>query len=150
MTVRKLGYLILRIIWKFARPLTIGVRALLVRDSSVLLVRHTYQDHWYLPGGRVEKRETLEQAIRRELDGEIEATVGGVELFGVCTNFFESKNDHFVVFITSDFTVGESMSDEIETVESFPVDDLRSDISPGSRRRIDEYTQNKRHQFGLW
>ena len=29
--------------WKIAKPITVGVRVLLIRDEEVLLVRHTYQ-----------------------------------------------------------------------------------------------------------
>jgi hypothetical protein len=42
-----------------ARPLTLGVRLILVKDGSVVLVRHTYQDFWFLPGGGVEKARRL-------------------------------------------------------------------------------------------
>ena len=70
MNLLKILYKANRLRWRITRPLTVGVRILLIRDGYVTLVRHTYQDSWYLPGGGVEKRETLEQAIRRELKDE--------------------------------------------------------------------------------
>ncbi|MGH2524933.1 MAG: NUDIX domain-containing protein, partial [Anaerolineales bacterium] len=50
----------------FMRPLTVGVKLLLVREGAILLVRHSYKPGWHLPGGGVKKGETLEQAARRE------------------------------------------------------------------------------------
>ncbi len=44
-----------RLYWWAARPVTVGVRRLLVRGQTVLLVKHTYQDQWQ---GTAEGRET--------------------------------------------------------------------------------------------
>src|SRR6185437_4117200 len=61
----------------------LGVRGLVVdrRDGGtdhVLLVRHTYVDGWYLPGGGIEAGESAQTALAREL---IEET--GVEILGL-------------------------------------------------------------------
>ncbi len=74
------------------RPITVGVRLILTNDQSILLVKHTYQQHWYLPGGGVKKGETLEQTARREMAEEVGAKLGRLRLFGVYTNFYEYKN----------------------------------------------------------
>jgi NUDIX domain-containing protein len=50
--------------WKLFRPMTLGVRVLLVKESSVVLVQHSYMDGWFLPGGGVKKGERFEAAIR--------------------------------------------------------------------------------------
>uniref|UniRef100_UPI000ADAEDDE NUDIX domain-containing protein n=1 Tax=Sphingomonas pruni TaxID=40683 RepID=UPI000ADAEDDE len=53
-----------RIVWRITRPRTIGVRAILRdRDGRIALVRHTYLDHWYLPGGGVKKGESIDAAL---------------------------------------------------------------------------------------
>jgi 8-oxo-dGTP diphosphatase len=53
----------------------IGVKALILREGRVLLLRRSahspqYPGYWDLPGGGVEERETLEQALRREVKEE--------------------------------------------------------------------------------
>ena len=59
---------LLHVYWRFSRPLTVGVRAIVQdRQNCVLLVRHTYVAGWYLPGGGVETGETFEDAVRKEL-----------------------------------------------------------------------------------
>src|SRR5205085_1859217 len=46
--------------WRFARPMTVGVRALVIDGSGcILLVKHSYVSGWHLPGGGVEPGETL-------------------------------------------------------------------------------------------
>ena len=50
----------------FYRPVTVGVRVMLIRDGQVLLIRHSYLRGWYLPGGGLKRGESMEAAARRE------------------------------------------------------------------------------------
>jgi ADP-ribose pyrophosphatase YjhB (NUDIX family) len=56
------------------------VAAIIVRGTQILLVEHRKrgEHYWVLPGGRLEGLETLEAALRRELDEELslDARVG--------------------------------------------------------------------------
>ena len=64
------------LVWRMTKPRTIGVRAVVLdQDDRVALVRHTYTDQWYLPGGGVKKGESIEAALLRELKEEL-AIVG--------------------------------------------------------------------------
>jgi len=48
----------------------IGVRAVVIKDESVLLVRHDHRDRppfWCFPGGLVEPDEDLLSAVKREI-----------------------------------------------------------------------------------
>ncbi len=122
------------------RPLTLGVRLILVRDGRVLLVRHTYHDGWLLPGGGVEKGETIEAAARREAREELGVELAALRLHGVYTNFHEFKSDHVTVFSAIDVPPpAPQRSFEIERAEFFPLDDLPADLLAGHRRRLEEY-----------
>ncbi len=119
--------------------MTVGVRLLAVEEGKVLLVRHTYLDGWYLPGGGVQAGETLREAICREADEEVGAVLQELRLFGVYSNFFEGKSDHIVVFVCEDFSWRNARNREIERVNCFALDELPEETSPGTRRRVDEY-----------
>ena len=137
--------------WLISRPITLGVRALLIKDGRVVLVKPIYQQGWYLPGGSVKRKETAEQAARREASEEAGANLREMSLWGVYTQFIEHKNDHVMVFFSDEFSLDDRHDYEIERVESFPLDALPDDIQPGSRRRIEEYLQGKTTpQAGYW
>ncbi len=143
-----------RLRWRVTRPVTLGVRLLLVQDGSVLLVRHTYQPYWFLVGGGVRRGETLEQAARREAAEEVGACLGALRLHGVYTNFFDYKSDHVVVFTCADFTlsdVKDVKSPEIEQLAFFPCGQLPENTAAGHRRRIREYVESRGAPlYGTW
>jgi len=60
------GFRIHQALW-WTRAVTLGVRALVIDGRSVFLVRHTYRSGWFLPGGGVERGESPEAAVVREL-----------------------------------------------------------------------------------
>jgi ADP-ribose pyrophosphatase YjhB (NUDIX family) len=149
-TLLKGAYGLMRLFWFVFRPITIGVRVLAVKDGQVILVRHTYQEEWFLPGGGVKRGETLEQAIRREGYEECGMAFGSLRLAGIYTSFLEYKNDHIVLFISEDFTFSGKGDAEIAQVSAFVLDCLPADTSPGCRRRIDEYRREELAGFAVW
>lgn len=139
-----------RLWWRLTRPITVGVRVLLIRGEEILLVKHTYQDLWYMPGGGVKRSETLEQAIRREAAEEIGAKLERLDLFGVYSNFGEGKSDHVIVFLCDAFTLTGQGDREIERSEFFSLHDLPAAVSTGTRRRIEEYLAGSAPCVGIW
>ncbi len=136
------AYLAQHLLWQMTRPLILGVRLLLVQDGAVLLVKHTYQPYWYLPGGAVKRGEMPEAAARREMAEEVGGAPtgrGALRLLGVFSNFYEGKSDHVIVFGCDEFTWTKADRWEIEQVALFQLDQLPANLSPGSRRRIEEY-----------
>ncbi len=128
-----------RAYWRLFRPITLGVKLLLVRAGQVVLVRHTYGEGWHLVGGAVKRGETAAAAGRREAREEVGATLGALRLFGVFTHFDEYKSDHVVVFVCDDFQLAGARSPEIAETRAFDLTALPADVSPATRRRIAEY-----------
>lgn len=90
-----------RLVWRIGKPRTIGVRALLLdRDERVALVRHSYVDQWYFPGGGVKKGESIDAALVRELAEEVAIADPVIErVLGVYHSRRGDKDDHIVIFV---------------------------------------------------
>lgn len=69
----RVGYWVLRIEGVVLRRPGRGVKCLLTRDGEIVLVRHTYGPRglWYVPGGRLRRREPVEEAATREMREEL-------------------------------------------------------------------------------
>lgn len=137
----KIAQLFRRFYWWLIRPETRGVRAILVnRDGKILLVRHTYQEGWFLAGGKVSGRENDEDALRRELREELGVkTISHLEKLGEYANTYEHKKDTVVVFVVRGFTHESKTHFEIEEQQLFDPKVLPDKVSPGTRRRIEEW-----------
>jgi 8-oxo-dGTP pyrophosphatase MutT (NUDIX family) len=147
----RLGHALQQLAWRILRPVTIGVRVLMEQDGRVVLVWHSYEELWYLPGGGVKRKETLEAALRREAREELGAELGQLRLLGAYTNFGEYKSDHTLIFVCHDFTLTGATGREIERFGLFDMDALPEDVSPATRRRIEEYrTGNLVPYVGMW
>jgi 8-oxo-dGTP pyrophosphatase MutT (NUDIX family) len=137
--------------WFLFRPITLGVRVILVSDGKVLLVRHTYRAGWFLPGGGVKRGETLDEAARREAREEVGATLNSLHFHGIYANFFEMKSDHIAVFSCSDYSLSGAASGEIDRIAAFALDSLPTEVSTGTRRRLAEYARGTGWvQTGKW
>ena len=134
----------LHLYWRFARGLTLGVRALVIdHERRVFLIRHTYVAGWQLPGGGVEVGETVHEALARELreEGNIELIEAQPpRLFGVYFNRHISRRDHVMLFVVHDFrqTRTPVPTHEIAAHGFFALDDLPADTTAGTRARIAE------------
>ena len=148
---RKALYQAARAYWMIFRPLTLGVRVMMLRGDAVLLVKHTYQPNWYFPGGMVERGESLEQAARREAREEVGAELGKLTLIGVFSSFVEGKSDHVTVFACTEFSISPTTNPEIEQWALFGPAELPPGVSPATRRRTEAYLEGEREAaFGAW
>jgi len=123
------------------RPLTMGVRGVVVRGDSVLLVRHGYVSGWHFPGGGVEVGETALEALGRELQEEACVALRGLPaLHGLFFNAEPSRRDHVAVYLVRDYEiVGERAPDyEIAEARFFPLSALPEGTTGGVRARIAE------------
>jgi 8-oxo-dGTP pyrophosphatase MutT (NUDIX family) len=143
----------LHLYWRFARGMTLGVRALVLDgDERVLLVRHGYVSGWHLPGGGVEVGETFRDALERELmeEGGIGLS-GEPALHGIFFNGHVSRRDHVAVYVIRQFRqvrVPEP-NREIVACGFFAADALPADTTEGTRLRIAEVLNN-REKIATW
>ncbi|WP_197528828.1 NUDIX domain-containing protein [Aeoliella mucimassa] len=64
------------------RKRKLRVRAVIVREGHLLLCRHDDRDIAFLPGGRVERGERLDLALRREIMEETGAPIEQLDYLG--------------------------------------------------------------------
>ncbi|MBL0372022.1 NUDIX domain-containing protein [Rhizobium sp. KVB221] len=125
----------------FIKGMTIGVRAACFDDQGrIFLVRHSYIPGWHMPGGGVERGETVRQALKKELreEGNLELTAPA-ELIHVYFNSRTSKRDHVVFFRCRVRQTAPRLRDR-EIVESgfFALDALPAGTTSATLRRLKE------------
>lgn len=142
---------LIKLHWRIFKPFSVGARAIVLNDENkVLLIKHTYTDLWYLPGGGVNKKEHLLDALQREMYEELKLSIKDEPtLLGTYSNFFESKSDFVSIFVIKDFEMRPQKNLEIENWQFFDTDELPQTTSPGSKKRIQEYLGNKKIDF-IW
>jgi ADP-ribose pyrophosphatase YjhB (NUDIX family) len=133
---------LLHFYWRFSRPATLGVRAVVIGgDGRVFLVKHSYVAGWHLPGGGVETGETLLTALARELaeEGNVEIT-GAPRLHGLFFNSRVSRRDHVALFIVREFRQDGMPRPNHEIVAHgfFAPGALPDDVGRATRARIAE------------
>jgi len=149
-TRRRLEPLIRRVMhgyWRFARGLTLGVRAIVLDGQGrVFLVQHSYIAGWHLPGGGVEPGETMADALRRELkeEGNIDC-IGDPELHGLYFNRRVSRRDHVALFVVREFRqeAAPVPNHEIVAHGFFAPDALPPETSLATRARVAEVLESK-------
>ena len=89
--------------WKIRKPVTFGVKVLLIHPDDparCLIVRHSYSDsaRWGLPGGAYRPgRETPEQAGVREVCEELGLTLTEVPVLNIVVTTLEGKRDTLTI-----------------------------------------------------
>lgn len=137
---RLLSRLVLHPYFRLTRGQTLGVRAV-VRDDEgrFLLVRHTYAPGWLFPGGGVDRKESLEDALVRELREEVGVLAQSrPRLVSIHANFAHFKGDHVAVFEVEHWERVAASSLEIAESGFFSATDLPEGTTGGTRRRIGE------------
>jgi 8-oxo-dGTP pyrophosphatase MutT (NUDIX family) len=128
-------------VYFFIKGMKVGVRAACFDDEGrIFLVRHSYIPGWHMPGGGVERYETVGQALAKELreEGNLELA-SPAELVHVYFNRRTSKRDHVVFYRCRVRQIAPRPADR-EIVESgfFALDALPAGTTSATRRRLAE------------
>jgi 8-oxo-dGTP diphosphatase len=84
--------------WRVTQPVNLGVKGIVLENGRVLLVRTTYGDQlWDFPGGHVQRGESAQNAVVREIHEETGVKVEAPALVGV-DYITKYKHDHVLLF----------------------------------------------------
>lgn len=146
--------LLLRDLQRFLlRPVSIGAHALIVRDQQVLLIRHRAgSPRWTLPGGGVQRGETLAEAACREAQEEAGCIVRVEQLLGMYYNLPALHSNHNAVFICTLLSEPQPprANLEISTLRFFDIQQPIPDIDASTARRIAEYRRGNTGLYHEW
>ena len=132
----------------FRRGVTLGVRAAVFdAEGRVFLVRHSYVPGWHLPGGGVERGETMTDALHRELREETGIRLSApATLFGIYLNRHTSPRDHVGLYVCRHWTQPEAPKVpnlEIVACGFYPPDALPEGVTDATRRRLAEIVEGR-------
>ena len=120
-----------RVYWWLVRPKRFGVKVALTCGSEILLVRHSYMPGWSLPGGGYRpRRETPEQAGRREIRQELGIELGEVTVLGTFGSMGEHKRDTITCLQAETARSGTVSSAEISEMRWFDRAAVPEDLGP--------------------
>jgi 8-oxo-dGTP diphosphatase len=126
-----------RISYMLSSKFLVGMIFFVEKDGRLLLVRHTYQETWSLPGGWLKKGETIEQGARREIKEEFGAAITAIQFLKI-----EAAKPKPVI----DIAIGCRFVElpkadqlEIQAFDFFNVGSLPLEIIKSHRAHINEY-----------
>jgi ADP-ribose pyrophosphatase YjhB (NUDIX family) len=126
---------------RMSRGMTLGVRGVVTDgEGRVLLVKHTYLAGWWLPGGGVDRGETTQTAVVRELREEAGVIARSApRLVSIHSNERFFRGDHVLIFAVDDYDLTERTSHgEIAEIGWFAPDALPDDAHRSTRARLAE------------
>ncbi len=132
---------VVHLYFAWTRGMTLGVRAACFdSEGRIFLVRHAYLPGWYMPGGGVERHETVDEALVKELreEGNL-AILGTPTLLGIYFNRSASRRDHVAFYrATVEQTAPRRPDWEIAESGFFALDSLPPTTTAATRRRLQE------------
>ena len=109
---------LVKIYWRIFKPVTFGVKAIILCDNEVLLVKNVSESKWHLPGGGINNSESSYEAAKREVKEELDFDLelflikenlqnetdsikfgDGRNLLGVYMSHQEGKRDTIYVYV---------------------------------------------------
>ena len=123
-----------------ATPVAFGVAALARNaQGQILLVKHTYQPGWMLPGGGVRRAEPPVEAILRELREEVGMTrASEPDLFALYTRKAGWATNMVALYRLDDVGIAFRRNFEIVDARFFDPHQLPVATTPPTARRIRE------------
>jgi ADP-ribose pyrophosphatase YjhB (NUDIX family) len=138
--------------WALATPETRGARAVCITpDGRIVLVRHSYLQGWFLPGGTLNAGESADSGLLRELSEEIGlVSHGGVKFLFEIKHRPNRKIDTQQVFAVHNTEIIPMLSWEIEAIGVCSPDALPTGTHPSTCYRVERWLNILRNGDREW
>lgn len=139
---------ILHFYFRLSRGLTVGARCLIINNKEeIMLVRHSYNDGWHLPGGGVESNESIIDALSREVHEECNI-VFDKEPYFLETKFNHkvSSRDHVFIYLSKYWHFSNKsrhIQNEVMESKFFNIKNLPNDIEYVSKESLEKITKKE-------
>lgn len=142
----RIGYRLAQIYWFIFRPHYRGAKIVLTYQDQVLLIRHTYGPYyWTFPGGKIEKDEEPEQAVRREVKEELGINLDKVVSTGSFTlDSNDFKHDEIFTF-WAELKSKDFIADPVEIAEVkwYPKDEFPLGLGKNAKQIYQQYLNSQ-------
>ena len=149
--IYKITHPFVRLYWQIFKPKTYGARAIILNEANILLVKNINVNHWSLPGGKIDKEETPEECLLRELKEELALSISKTDYkLGEYLSNQEGKRDMVYIFVIKLFSSTFQKQWELQDAQWFPLSRLPENLSPAASRRIAEFQNGSRNIISAW
>lgn len=149
--IYKITYPFIRLYWLVFKPKTYGARAIITNETNILLVKNINVNHWSLPGGKIDKGETPQECIYRELKEELSLSISKTDFkLGEYISKREGKLDTVYIFAIKIPSLFFQKQWELQDAQWFPLSSLPDNVSPATSRRIAEFQNGDKNLISLW
>ncbi len=136
----KIAYKLMNLYWVTTKTVSVGVRVVIEHNGKVLLVKHSYREGYYLPGGGVGRTEEFVHAAIREVFEETNLVVKNPRLINVYRNFIEGKSNCVLIYKVGEIVDPDALKiDGVEIIDSKWADvrDIPEDASYYTRQVLE-------------
>ena len=153
--LKQLIYKILNPLFKLycrvIKPETQGSRAIVLHENNTLLVKNIGLNYWSLPGGKIDRGETPEACLFRELGEELSISVSNVRFkLGEYFSTREGNRDTIHIYVVDLTSPTFRKQWELDDARWFPLSALPESISPATSRRIQEFLSDAKDVRARW
>ena len=114
------------------------MKCIIRRNGKILFIRNTYgKGYWNFPGGGIEKGESPEEAVRREVKEEVGLPLNKVRHVGKFLSTLEYKKDNIDVFVADvNEEVLQIQKAEIRDYQRLALDNLPEPLATVAKRSL--------------
>ena len=143
------GFYTIRLFWKISKHKKSRARAIILNHdkTQILLVKNITYKQFHLPGGGIEKEETGEVAVIREIQEEL-----GIDIFVLYQlgrYKYSDTNKHVEIFVTQTNATDFQMQWELDHAEWFSFNCL-PDLRKNTKQAIRDFLAHNEPVVGIW